>query len=80
MKINLTVKGVVDISPDRLGRLFALMSADDQALFFSSVAYTIEKEYLAPSQFQFQYVTDSALLTNKARKLMAIIGEYAEKQ
>jgi hypothetical protein len=66
------------LSPEDLAEAFAGMISDDQATFLSHVAH-LSDQWEGLLVMQLQYISDSKNLTDKGRKLMELIGEYAEK-
>ena len=55
------------------------MDSGKQANFFNSVA-DITSNYDTELCFQLQHITDEEVLSDDARELMKLIGEYSEKQ
>jgi len=78
-KYEIIRKQYIDISPKECAFSFASMDSNDQATFFNEVADYVELNYKQQLCFQFQYVTDSPLLTKEGREVMTEIGNYAER-
>ena len=67
---------IVYLSPELVAREFWDMDSNEQVQFFNELGRIISIEKLP---FQLQYVTDSPLLTEEARRIMSTIGEYSAK-
>ena len=73
---------IVDAYPDVVAKMFAGMISYNQAEFFNDLV-RIEREWIKdggkgwPQQLQF--ISDTSNLTDDARKLMEMIGEYSGK-
>lgn len=75
--MNIDDKTIIDqITPEKLGELFACMDNNEQARFFSHVAEVASK-WSFGLDFQLQYVTDSDELTLAGRRVMDDIGSYS---
>lgn len=72
VELGISLRGRVEISPTDLAKAFWEMDADQQAEFFGVLANVA---HALPMQLQF--ITDSKILCDGGRRVMATIGEYA---
>ena len=71
--------GDLEITPSELAQIFTDKDAQYQAEFFNWIAEHV-KQWEAPFCFQMQSITDNAVLTDDARKIMSDIGDYSSKE
>jgi hypothetical protein len=79
----LTRTNHITVLPEEAAGIFASFDSTEQVEFFNALARYIHENYQNQDgsfAMQMQYVTDEDLLTNDARYIMAIIGEYASQQ
>jgi len=69
------------ITPEEAGKFFASMDNKEMALFFNTVAEEVNKwPSFGSFPMQMKYLTGTKDLSDDARYVMQIIGEYSEKQ
>ena len=64
-------------TPEELADEFCELYQDGQAKFFNRVANMFKSPYYS-LEMQLEYVSQSKILTDDARRLMSLIGDYAE--
>lgn len=67
----------LDLTPDELAAVFCGMDGEQQAGFFNAIAKYSDL-WPAPFPFQVQAIVDSLTYTEDARRIMRVLGEYAE--
>ena len=69
----------IEPTPQELADCFSGMDADKQAEFFNRL-YGQDNSWGPNTSwpFQFQYITDSEILSINGREMMRMIGEYSE--
>ena len=77
IKRNIDIE--ISVTPDELAVLFSCMSSLEQAQFFNATAQAMQK-WDTPYIFQLESITQEKTLTNDARVLMDMIGEYSVKR
>jgi len=65
-----------EVSVKETARLFCEMTSEEQAMFFNLVAKEVE-EWITPFEIQLSAIVSDKSLTEKGRRLMEKIGEYA---
>jgi len=70
---------MIVLTPEELADAFCDMDSDQQAKFFNSIA-NITSSWDSKFYFQLQHITIEDILSDGARKLMKLIGEYSKKQ
>ncbi|MFA6087446.1 hypothetical protein [Mucilaginibacter sp.] len=75
-----TIEVDIKLIPQKIAELFCSMDADEQAIFFNTIAADVETWPACNFDLQMQYISDSTLLTENGRKIMKTIGQYAEEQ
>jgi hypothetical protein len=67
----------IDLAPEELAKSFCDMDGDEQATFFNCIELIAKKEWEKPFESQVQWIIDSKNYTDNSRKIMRILGEYA---
>jgi len=67
------------LTPQEVAKAFINSDSEFQVEFFNEVAIQVEG-WGNPLYSQMQWITESEKLTNGAREIMRIIGEYASKE
>jgi len=73
-----TIPIEIKLTPKEIAQGFSDLCEDGQAEFFNELA-AITSKWNSPFCFQLQAVTDSEILTDEGRKIMATIGKYSLK-
>lgn len=71
---------IADLEPDEMAEEFASMGSWDQARFFNRLAEITANWDARKFPMQLQYVADSERLTDRGRRVMELIGEYAGRK
>lgn len=71
----------IEIKPTskELAKCFCDMYADEQAEFFHYIATIVKEEWATSFEFQVQSIIDSEFYNGNAKKIMKILGEYANE-
>jgi len=72
---------IIDLTIEMVAEELAAAHSDTQAQFFNRFAESVGKWDNAPGSFamQLQAITDEECLTDEARSVMSLIGEYSEQ-
>lgn len=79
MIINQEVLVQVTVTPEKMGELFCEMDCEQQADFFNSIAHEVIS-WDDPFCFQIEGMIGEKSLTDGARKIMSVLGEYSQER
>lgn len=66
-----------DITPERLAKEFITMDSEGQARFLNFISSWVDNNWYRDFCFQAEAITNEECLSQGARSIMRILGEYS---